>query len=311
MYYHPTRWSRARPTTWRVDEIEGDGVTVHQGDVWSFTTQALTATVPTRRTARSTRLCPHPDLAARPDRRQHQVYFGASQDAVAKGDKSTDRGRYRSGIHPGDLQEARQYYWRIDEIAADGAVRTGPVWAFRTFVQVDDFEKYTAKRQPHLRDLDRRWTNATARGSATCRPLRGTEDRARRQAVHAVRLHNTKAPYLVRPNRTFRRPKAAAAMTSTPWSSGPGPAHEQPGDVVRRAEGRARQVGVVSHPDPAILTLSKWTECGSSCRRHGHRRRSHVGQEDPVRRGQPRQPAAGGADDWLDDIHAIKALGKL
>ena len=28
---------------WRVDEVEMDGVTVHQGDVWSFVSQALTA----------------------------------------------------------------------------------------------------------------------------------------------------------------------------------------------------------------------------------------------------------------------------
>ncbi len=28
---------------WRVDEIEKDGVTVHPGVVWTFTTQALTA----------------------------------------------------------------------------------------------------------------------------------------------------------------------------------------------------------------------------------------------------------------------------
>jgi hypothetical protein len=70
------------------------------------------------------------------------------------------------------------------------------------------------------------------------------------------------------------------------------------------------KVGVVSHPDPAIMTLSKWTEW-------------RIFMPDfmatgvdimSVKKimfgvGNPDKPAAGGAGlIWLDDIHAIKTM---
>ena len=42
-FFHPGVLEPGTMYYWRVDEIEGDGVTIHTGDVWTFTTEALTA----------------------------------------------------------------------------------------------------------------------------------------------------------------------------------------------------------------------------------------------------------------------------
>ena len=70
------------------------------------------------------------------------MYFGTNQAAVTQGEKTTDKGIVDQPLFkPGELQEAKTYYWRVDEILASGEVRTGPVWSFTTYVRVDDFEK--------------------------------------------------------------------------------------------------------------------------------------------------------------------------
>jgi len=69
----------------------------------------------------------------------HDVYFGENYDNVKNGTGDTFIGNqtttffvvgfpgypYPDGLIPGTI-----YYWRIDEIEADGTVRTGDVWSF-------------------------------------------------------------------------------------------------------------------------------------------------------------------------------------
>jgi hypothetical protein len=82
---------------------------------------------------------------------QHDVYFGTDEAAVAAADTATPtiyRGRQDlSSYVPTEapLEWAKTYYWRIDEIEADGVtIHTGEVWSFTVanFVVVDDFESY-------------------------------------------------------------------------------------------------------------------------------------------------------------------------
>ena len=57
----------------------------------------------------------------------HRVYFGSSGDALALlGEVTTDY------AEPQTLKRGLTYYWRIDEVRADGSVTTGDVWSFNT-----------------------------------------------------------------------------------------------------------------------------------------------------------------------------------
>jgi regulation of enolase protein 1 (concanavalin A-like superfamily) len=83
---------------------------------------------------------------------QHNVYFGTDFDAVDNADITTP------GIYRGQqdlenteyipteapLQWGQTYYWRIDEVEADGTIRKGQTWNFTAadYAVVEDFEDY-------------------------------------------------------------------------------------------------------------------------------------------------------------------------
>jgi len=79
----------------------------------------------------------------------HDVYFGTDRNAVATADNNAPEFQ---GNQPGisfslaGLVEVGggNYYWRIDEIEADGTVQTGYIWTFTVpdYLIVDDFESY-------------------------------------------------------------------------------------------------------------------------------------------------------------------------
>ncbi len=82
---------------------------------------------------------------------QHDVYLGISELAVLDADASDTTGVYRgrqdanSYTPPETLEFGETYYWRIDEIEADGkTMYTGRVQSFTIadFIVVDDFESY-------------------------------------------------------------------------------------------------------------------------------------------------------------------------
>lgn len=83
------------------------------------------------------------------DAASHQVYFGTDEEAVKnadtgspeyKGSRNLGSENYDAGL----LQWAATYYWRVDEVRADGSVQAGNVWSFTTanFIIVDDMESY-------------------------------------------------------------------------------------------------------------------------------------------------------------------------
>ncbi len=147
MHYHAPGFQPGTVYYWRVDEIDKDGVTIHTGDVWSFTTQALTAYRPSPVDgAGDVGLAPTLAWMPGSGAMQHHLYFGASPDAVTQGAAEADKGVLETAVttfSPGALEGAATYYWRVDEILMDKTVRTGPVWKFTTFLSVDDFEGYT------------------------------------------------------------------------------------------------------------------------------------------------------------------------
>ncbi len=80
----------------------------------------------------------------------HDVYLGTDRDAVAAAGK--DAAEYRGGQPSTSLSLSGlvefgggAYYWRIDEVEADGTVHAGNIWKFTipAYLIVDDFESYT------------------------------------------------------------------------------------------------------------------------------------------------------------------------
>jgi len=145
MYYHPQSLEPGTTYYWRVDEIEADMTTVHTGRVWSFTTQALTAYLPTPADG-SINAPLAPELAWLPGQGaiQHQVYFSDNFDDVNDAAAAADKGVLQeTTFAPGDLDSLASYYWRVDEILLADEVRPGPVWSFATYRVVEDFESYT------------------------------------------------------------------------------------------------------------------------------------------------------------------------
>ena len=132
---------------WRVDEIEADLTTVHEGEVWSFLARPLTAYMPDPADGASDAPSdPNMVLSWLPglDAFTHQVYFSDNFEDVNTAAAEADRGATQgTTFSPGVvLDTLATYYWRVDETDAFGTVQAGPVWAFATYLPVEDFESY-------------------------------------------------------------------------------------------------------------------------------------------------------------------------
>jgi hypothetical protein len=72
----------------------------------------------------------------------HDVYLGNDKNALeSQGNQAATSFPLAGLVELG----GGDYYWRIDEVEADGTVRTGRVWKFtvRPYLLIDDFESYT------------------------------------------------------------------------------------------------------------------------------------------------------------------------
>jgi len=135
MYWYAAGFTPGATYYWRVDEVEADGTTIHTGELWSFTAVGATAHSPNP---------PDGDKMALPDvilswgpgvsAVTHDVYFGTSRANVAAGTGGTFKGNQSGETYdPEDLRNGTNYYWRIDEVEADGTTKhTGEVWSLRT-----------------------------------------------------------------------------------------------------------------------------------------------------------------------------------
>jgi hypothetical protein len=142
MYYHVPGLTPGATYYWRVDEIEADGTTVHAGNVWTFTAQALTAYLPSPADG-AVDAAPTPMLTWQPGQAatKHHVYFSDTLDTVQQRAAGADKGEVADATFaPGALAGATMYFWAVDELVVSGGTKAGPVWSFSTYLSVDDFE---------------------------------------------------------------------------------------------------------------------------------------------------------------------------
>jgi hypothetical protein len=121
---------------WRIDEVEVDGVTIHKGDIWTFSTAGLKAHSPSP--ADNAQLVdPNAPLSWGPGftARYHEVYLGTDRTAVENANTSSPlyKGRKTPPYTPGNLNKDTWYYWRVDEVESVQTIKyKGDVWQFKT-----------------------------------------------------------------------------------------------------------------------------------------------------------------------------------
>ncbi|MHC4171570.1 MAG: LamG domain-containing protein [Planctomycetota bacterium] len=122
---------------WRVDEVEADGITIHTGNVWSFSLPPRTAHNPDP-TNGAKFVDPNVTLGwtAGMGAKLHHVYFGENSADVDAGTGGTYKGPQATPAYtPGPLARDNVYYWRVDEF--DGTeTHKGDVWSFGTLPEI-------------------------------------------------------------------------------------------------------------------------------------------------------------------------------
>ncbi len=133
---------------WRVDEF--DGIGMYKGDVWSFTTPGAVGNPSPAYDATDVGINAVLSWTPSVSAASHQLYFGTDKETVRAADTGSPeyKGSKTLGAEshdPGLLDADTTYYWRVDEVDAQGNTVKGPVWIFTTgtFLLVDDFEDYT------------------------------------------------------------------------------------------------------------------------------------------------------------------------
>jgi hypothetical protein len=116
---------------WAVDEVEADGVTKHEGPVWSFFIPPMSAYEPAPVDA-SRFEDPNVTLGwgAGFGAILHYVHFGDNFDDVNNAAVGTGTPATTTEFTPGTLEREKTYYWRVDAFAPPTNTK-GDVWSFR------------------------------------------------------------------------------------------------------------------------------------------------------------------------------------
>ncbi|MCP4610221.1 MAG: LamG domain-containing protein [Planctomycetes bacterium] len=119
---------------WRIDEIEADGSTKHEGDVWSFTIPPRTAYNPAPADgAKFVALDTSLSWAIGFGSKLHTVYFGDNFDDINNAAGGLPQSDTTYAIE--SLEKDKTYYWRIDEFDA-ATTHKGDVWSFTTLPDI-------------------------------------------------------------------------------------------------------------------------------------------------------------------------------
>jgi hypothetical protein len=268
MYWYGPGLTPGTVYYWRVDEVEADGTTINTGNIWSFTAQALTAYYPDPADGAND-AAPTPVLTWLPGQMavKHHVYFGDSLDAVSQAAAETDQDLIEeTTFAPGDLESAAIYFWRVDEVTADGSTRAGSTWRFATFLAVDDFESYNDEENQGTRIYET-WIDGYADKSSGAIVGHFDPPFAEQTIIHGggqsmpLDYNNVDSPFYSEAQRTF--------ATAQDWTVNDvntlvlyirGTATNDPAPLYVGLEDASRRSALVAHPEPAVVTAVQWTE---------------------------------------------------
>ncbi len=297
---------------WRVDEIEANGTTIYTGNVWTFTTQALTAYQPSPADGAKD-ASPTPTLTWQPGQAatKHHVYFSDSLDAVQQRAAGADKGEVADAtFSPGALAGATTYYWAVDELIAGGTTKAGPVWTFTTYLPVDDFESYTDAEGSRIYEA---WADGLTNGTGS---LVGymTSPFAEQKIVHGGKqsmpldYNNIKSPFYSEAEQEF--------ATAQDWTVGEvstlvlfvrGKLGNGPAPLYLTVKDASNKTATVLHPDAAVISTAKWSEWKIPLSSLAPVNLAKV-KKITLGLGDKANPKAGGAGlIYVDDIRLIKS----
>jgi hypothetical protein len=207
---------------------------------------------------------------------KHDVYFGTDAQAVAAAGTTTAdlyQGRQaldQTTFDPGPLDWGKTYYWRVDEVneTSPDSPWTGQVWSFTTadFLVVDDFESYNDDLDAKTTIFDT-WIDGFTNGLSGSTVGNITAPFAEQRIVHTgmqsmpLDYDNANPPCYSEAERTWTTPQdwtVNGVNTLTLYVQGQATNAAEKFYVV--VEDAAGKIGVVTHPDPAVLTMARWTE---------------------------------------------------
>ena len=265
LYYHAPGLIPGTTYYWRVDEIEADMTTVHTGDVWTFVAMPSMAYLPDPADG-SNEASPDPNMTltwwAGKDAIEHHVYFSDSLAAVNDGTAAADKGaQQETTFTPGPLDPLASYFWRVDELAANGTVETGSVWTFTTFRPEENFEGYTDEEGSRIYEA---WADGWVNDTGS---LVGYLEApfAEQTIVHSgtqsmpLDYNNVNAPHYSEASLTWGSPRdwtAGGADTLVLYVSGNWQNGAEP--LYVGVEDTGSRIAVVVHPEPMVATNPQW-----------------------------------------------------
>ena len=265
-YYHFLGFTAGATYYWRVDETEKDMVTVHTGDVWTFTVQDVTTYHPSPADGENT-IFLTPTLTWLPGAGaiKHHVYFSDSVDAVHERAAAADQGTLDLAdalFAPETLDALTTYYWRVDGVLLGNAVQEGPVWSFTTALPIDDFESYNDVDNLIFDTWLDGYTNGTGstvgNWEAPFAELFIVHDA--NQAM-PIDYNNIDAPFYSEAQRQFESAQDWTIRdANTLVLAVRGRLINSPEPLYVTIEDASKNKATVGHPDPAILTTTKWSE---------------------------------------------------
>jgi hypothetical protein len=132
---------------WKVDAFHG--FATYPSEVMSFSTAGGIKTLKPSNGAENVNQTQILTWEAGNNSTSYQVYFGADKDAVRNADTSSPEYKGSKNLDsesfdPGLLEWDTDYFWRVDEVKADGTTQKGMVWSFTAanFFIVDDMDSY-------------------------------------------------------------------------------------------------------------------------------------------------------------------------
>ncbi len=152
------------------------------------------------------------EWTAAPTAAFHHVYLGTNDGAVAAAGVTSSLFRGpQTGTSfslQGLVQPGGRYYWRIDEVEADGeTIHKGVVWSFTVpgYLAIDDFENYTDRTGSRLEET---WTGGSrnhtgAQVGRASSPSAGPMESTHGAWSMLLAYDNTRAPFVSEVEREF------------------------------------------------------------------------------------------------------------